>query len=202
MTRMVAVLAFLFCATGLSAAGSASEELQPVPAAKAEARVAETRDFLADLLWLGTEAHWHAGRWDECIRLCRQIIEIDPHFVEAYNGAAWLLWSMDRDDEAIEFYRAGIAANPDRYEIYHDFGMYYYLHQQWDQAAVQFRKSVECGAPMHYQHMLPNALEKAGRKREALEEWRALQRRFPEDPVAQQHIEALEKQLKEGSEPC
>ena len=48
---------------------------------------------------------------------------------------------------------------------------------------------------MYHQHMLPNALYRAGRKEEALAEWRAILARFPEDAVALRRVEALEKEL-------
>ena len=196
--KQLLVLIFLIVGVTASwAAQPANEEMKPVSAAEAERRVAETRDFVGDLLWEHTEAHWHVGEWEEAIGLCRRVNQLDPHFVEAYNGAAWMLWSMDRDDEAIEVYREGISANPDRYEIHHDFGMYYRHRQKWDQAIVQFRKSVERGAPMYFQHMLPNTLERAGRREEAAAEWRALLKRFPEDPVPKRHIEALGEQVEE-----
>jgi tetratricopeptide (TPR) repeat protein len=197
MTRVLVTIALLCCSIEAYAAEPAEQPLAPISAAEAQERVAESQDFLTDMLWMKTESYWHTGQWDEAIRLCRQIVQIDPHFVEAYNGAAWMLWSMDRDDEAVELYRAGIAANPKSYEIYHDFGMYYMNRKKYDEAAEQFRKSVENGAPMYYQHMLPNALERGGHPKEALEEWRALAKRFPDDPIARRHIAELEAQLKQ-----
>jgi len=176
---------------------AAGEELAPITAAEAARRTAESRDFLTDMLWLNTEGHWHEGRWGECIRLCRQIVQLDPQFVEAYTSAAWLLWSTDRDEDAIELYRAGIAANPDSYQAYHEFGMYFWHEQKWEQAAEQFRKSVANGAPQALQRMLPNALERAGRIDEAIAEWRELLRRFPDDPIAKNRIERLEKELEQ-----
>ncbi len=195
MTRIWPLIAFLLGMTSVWAGASTQPEMKPLSAADAERRVTETQDFLVDLLWEHTDVHWHAGRWDEAIRLCHQVIELDPGFVEAYTGAAWLLWSMDRDEEAIEFYRAGLAANPDSYEIPHEFGMYYHHRHNWDQAAEQFRKAVELRAPSYLQHMLPNVLERAGKKREALSEWRALSKRFPNDPIPRRHIEALVAEL-------
>lgn len=198
MTRRVAAFLVLVVCSGLLYAEE-PEQGRPAPlsAAEGERQVAEARDFLVDLLWNGTEQYWHTGQWEEAIRLCRQIVQLDPTFVEAYNSAAWMLWSMDRDEEAIELYRAGVAANPDRYEIFHDFGMYYYHRHKWDEAAEQFRKSVEADAPMYHQHMLPNSLERGGRLKEALTEWRALLERFPNDPIPKRHIKALEEQLSE-----
>ncbi len=197
MRRALALVLTVLSMTAVWGAQPAEQEMKPIPAAEAERRIGESRDFLADLLWEHTEVYWHTGGWDEVIALCRRIIEIDPHFVEAYNGAAWMLWSMDRDEEAVELYRAGIAANPDEFVIHHEFGMYYRHQEQWDEAAEQFRKSVERGAPRYFQHMLPGALERGGRKREALAEWRALLERMPDDPIAKRHIEDLESQLEE-----
>ncbi len=195
--RMLAIIAFICCTGCLYAAEPANRELAPTTAAEAEQRAEEARDALVDLLWENTEDHWHNGRWNEAIRLCRQIVQIDPHFVEAYNGAAWMLWSMDEDEAAVELYQAGVAANPDRHEIYHDFGMYYFHEKDYEKAVEQFRKSVENDAPAYYQHMLPNCLERGGRAQEALDEWRALLKRFPHDPIAPRHIRTLEGQLAE-----
>jgi tetratricopeptide (TPR) repeat protein len=197
MRRALALVFAVLSMTAVWAAQPAEQEMEPIPAAEAERRVGESRDFVANLLWEHTEVYWHSGNWDEVIALCRRIVAVDPHFVEAYNGAAWMLWSMDRDEEAVEFYRAGIAANPDEYEIHHEFGMYYRHREKWDEAAEQFRKSVERGAPAYFQHMLPSTLEQGGRRREALAEWRALLKRVPDDPIAKRHIEDLENQLEE-----
>jgi len=197
MTRVLVAIALLCCSASAYAAEPGEEPLAPISAAEAQERLTESRDFLTDLLWMRTEHYWHAGQWNEAIRLCRQIVQIDPHFIEAYNGGAWVLWNLDQDEQAIEVYRAGIAANPKRYEIYHDFGMYYYQRKKYDEAAEQFRKSVENDAPMYNQHMLPNSLERAGHPEEALAEWEALARRFPDDPIAPRHIAALRKQLQE-----
>lgn len=197
MRRALTLVFAVLSMTAVWAAQPAEQEMKPIPAAEAERRVGESRDFVADLLWEHTEVYWHAGEWDEVIALCRRIIAVEPHFLEAYNGAAWMLWSMDRDEEAVELYRAGIAANPDRYEIHHEFGMYCRYRQKWDEAVEQFRKSVERGAPGYFQHTLPGTLERGGKKREALAEWRALLERFPDDPIAKRHIEDLESQLGE-----
>ena len=201
MTRLVAAAMLVVCAAALWGAQGQEESARPISAAEAEQVVTETRDFVTDLLWENTEQYWHRGEWDECIRLCRQIVQIDPHFTEAYTSAAYLLWSSDRDDEALALYEAGIAANPDDYGIYHDLGMYHMHAKEWDKAAEQFRNAVEKGAPMYFQHMLPNALERGGHKQEALEEWRAIVERFPEDQVAKQHAAALEQELSSKAEP-
>jgi tetratricopeptide (TPR) repeat protein len=189
---------FLLCAPSLSAGQVAAEQAKPIPAAEAEQRVAASRDFLTDMLWMKTEDYWHVGKWDEAIRLCRQIVQADPHFIEAYTGAAYLLYSMDKDEEAIELFRAGMAANPRNYDLPHEFGMYYYHRHKWELAAEQFEKAVALGAPAVMQHMLPNALERAGRLEEALQRWREILKRYPGDPIAKRHIERLTQETGKG----
>jgi len=197
MTRIGAVI-FVLCLSALAWAGARPENrLRPIPAAQAEKRVTETRDFIVDLLWEHTDVHWHVGEWEDCIRLSRQAFELDPHFTEAYTNAAWLLANLNRDAEAIAVFREGIAINPDNHDIHHHFGMFFERRHRYDEAVEQFRKAVENAAPQTWQHMLPGTLEKAGRKQEALEEWKALLQRFPDDPVAKQHIEKLEQELGE-----
>jgi len=191
-------LVLLTCRLALAAVPPSGDQPAPISAAEAEQRVAESRDFLTDMLWMKTEDYWHVGRWDEAIRLCRQIVQVDPQFVEAYTGAAYLLYSMDKDEEAVELFRAGIAANPKNYDLPHEFGMYYYYRHKWDLAAEQFANSVELGAPRAMQHMLPNALERGGRLDEALAEWRRILERFPDDPIAKRRIEQLK--LRTGRE--
>ncbi len=46
-----------------------------------------------------------------------------------------------------------------------------------------------------HQHMLPNTLEECGRAAEALAEWRAVAKRFPDDDVARMKIARLEHDL-------
>jgi tetratricopeptide (TPR) repeat protein len=173
---------------------AAAPELQPLPAAEAEQRTAESRDALADILWLKTDDYWHAGEWNEAIRLCRQLVQLDPQFVEAWTGAAWMLWSSERDAEAIELFQNGITANPTNWELPHEFGMYYHTRKQWEEALTQFRRAAELNAPAPIQRMLPKTLEDAGRKEEALTAWRELLQRFPNDPIAKKHVEQLTKE--------
>lgn len=192
------VLAVGLAIAGASGAG-AEEALRPVSAREAERRVGEVRDAITEVLWIGLDTYWHEGDWDSCLRLTKEIIALDPHFVEAYTSAAWMLWSEDRDKEAVAMYREGLEANPDSAELYFDYGFYLRNRKQLEQAIEMFRRAVEKGAPKAKQRMLPNTLEEAGRKAEALAEWRKLLKRFPEDELAKVRIRQLEEEL--GREP-
>ncbi len=190
-------LILLLLAPGIALAGdkAAGGQANPMSAKEAEQVAAESRDFLTDMLWMKAEDYWHIGKWDDDIRLCRQIIQLDPHFVEAYTGAAYLLYSLDRDEEAIELFRAGMAANAKDYDLPHEFGMYYCYRHKWELAIEQFEKSVSLGAPRVMQHMLPNTLERAGRLEEALQRWEEILKRWPDDPIAKGRIEGLKTEI-------
>ena len=196
--RKLGLLVLLVVGVGLTWTNSvrAEEELKPIPAAIAEARVAEVRDAITDILWFGIDGYWHEGQWEDCLRLNQEIIALDPHFVEAYTSAAWVLWSSDRDKEAVAMYQQGIAANPDSFDLYFEMGFYYRNRKQLDKAVEMLRKAVELGIDRGKQHLLPNTLEEAGRKQEALAEWKKLLKRFPDDPVAKHKIERLGRELK------
>ncbi len=176
MTRAIVVVILLCCLSFAYAAEPAQP--QPIPAVEAERRVGETRDALTDLLWMGIEPYWHRGDMDACLRLLRQTVEVDPHFVEAGTSLAWMLWSYGRDAEAIAAYENCIAANP----------------KSW-KAAEQFRAARDLDAPIPHLHMLPSALEKAGLAEEALREWKDILRRFPDDEVAKRRAQRLEESL-------
>ena len=197
MTRVTAVAALTLCSILLLAGLATAADLAPVSAAEAEKRAAESRDALTEMLWVGMDPLWHEGKGDECVRLSREIIGIDPHFVEAYTGAAWLLWSAKRDEEATALYQQGLAANPDSPDLYFDFGFFLRDRKKYDQAIAMFRKANETGIIQAKRHMLPNTLEEAGHKREALAEWRALLKRFPGDPVAKMKAARLAQELKQ-----
>ncbi|MFB3879972.1 MAG: tetratricopeptide repeat protein [Armatimonadota bacterium] len=195
---LLSALLLFTCAPAVCAGQPSAEAYSPITAGEAERRVADSRDFLTDMLWTKTEDYWHVGRWDEAIRLCRQIVQVDPHFVEAYTGAAYLLYSTDKDREAVELFRAGIAANPRNYDLPHEFGMYYMYRHKWDLAVEQFRKATELGAPRTMQHMLPNALERGGRLEEALAQWQRILKEYPDDAIAKRKIEQLKARARKA----
>jgi tetratricopeptide (TPR) repeat protein len=188
----------LTCLLPLLSRGSAAEEIKPVPAAEAETRTGQTQDFVLDRIAEQIDKYWHAGKWDQCARLLYQSIEIDPTYTDTYTDLGWMLANLDRDAEAVAVYSAGIAANPKNFDIHHHFGMFYSRRKKYERAIEQFRLATKNGAPQAWQHMLPSTLEIAGRKLEALKEWRELLKRFPDDTVAEQHIKALESAVEKA----
>jgi len=195
MRRELIAVLIVLGAAGAFARTARADTVAPLPVADAERVVAEERDFLTDFLWVGMDGCWHEGDWESCLRLCREIILLEPHFVDAYTGGAWVLWSNDRDKEAEALYQQGIAANPGDPDLYFECGFFYRERKQYDKAVAMFRLVVKYGGTKPQQRMLPNTLEEAGRKQEALAEWRKLSQRFPEDIIAKNKIARLEREL-------
>ena len=72
----------------------------------------------------GAEEDAHsADEVRELLPWLRLSVELDPHRVESYVVAAyWLRERMHRVDEAEQFLRDGLRANPDSYEILYELG--------------------------------------------------------------------------------
>ncbi len=103
----------------------------------------------ADLLWIqivqyvGT--HWEIDKkFPQLSQALELATSLDPHFLEPYRfGALYLLYLSGEPTAAVSLLNKGIAANPDRWELPHDLGRYYYLEVRdyaealhwWEQAA-------------------------------------------------------------------
>lgn len=75
---------------------------------------------LEALLHQGTEAY-HAGRFEDAVRLFREVIERRPDTEDAYRYLAYVYWQAGRPDEAIEALdaalRHGIASDEIRVKL-------------------------------------------------------------------------------------
>ncbi len=194
MRQLLTLVVFGLCCAAV-APRACAEEFRPISAKEAERVVAEERDFLTDILWMGIDGYWHEGDGESCVRLCQEITVLDPQFVEAYTNAAYLRWNENRDAEAIALYEQGLAANPESPELYFDCGFFYRDRKNYPKAIEMLRLAVKYGAEQTQQHLLPNTLEESGDKAGALAEWRKLLQRFPGDRIAQRKIARLEKEL-------
>jgi len=147
---------------------------KPKSAAEGPAKVEAMADALLDRLWVLTDMHWHKGEYNHNINISRMVIAGRPDLVDAYANCAWLLWSMDRDEEAIAMYKQGIRANPNTYYMYDELGNYYITRKRdWKQALPCYEKAVSFkDCPPFSWHMLARCYEKTGQMEKALETWK------------------------------
>jgi|ERR1700722_562320 len=70
--------------------------------------------------------HLHGGTEREMLPWLKLSADLDPHELDAYLTASyWLRTSLNKPDEAEQFLREGLRANPDSYEILLELGRVY-----------------------------------------------------------------------------
>lgn len=132
-------------------------------------------------LWDHNDVYWHQGDYPRIIAVDRIITQADPHFVDCYNTGAWLMWSDGHDSDAEAFYQQGVANNPRDSAAYYDYGVFLFNHRKEYAKAVQAytRDTQRADAGILDWRMLAHSYEKAGKWQQAVDTWRAIQKRWP-----------------------
>jgi hypothetical protein len=175
----------------LGAAG-AEEAAAPPPL---EPLVINGRDLSAlsvDELWTISDEYWHDGDYESCIKIHRRIVQMEPTFTEPYGVAAWLLWSMGRKEEAVDFLKQGIAANPEVSDVYAELGQHYLLREKDAAAAIPWlEKAVQFEHPSTVDRSLAHAYRKVGRYSESVAVWERLRQKEPNPLHQHSYLRAL-----------
>jgi len=205
MVGRFAAVAWIAAATvwGASAWGAAKQApAGPGPVEQAaENEIAAVRDTIVDALWVKTDEYWHAQEnLAAVIEICRMEIELDPHFSDAYSVGAWLSLQHGQDKQALDFYKQGVAANPDDYELLHEFGLRYYMLAKHDPkgALPYLKRAAELPSPAPIKHTYAHALAQAGQRKAAAAEWLKILKQFPNDPIARREVKKLQAAGKAG----
>ncbi|NLH98149.1 MAG: tetratricopeptide repeat protein [Chthonomonadales bacterium] len=124
-------------------------------------------------LYIVSDRHWHKGEYKHLINMNRMVIAARPTYIEPYVNAGWLLWSMDRDDEAVALYDQGIAANPNSYALYNEKGFYLITRKKdWKNGLPLLETAIskpDCAKIVF--HTLAHAYERNGQLDKALATW-------------------------------
>ncbi|MCL5283595.1 MAG: hypothetical protein M1330_02635 [Armatimonadetes bacterium] len=143
-----------------------------------------------------TDLHWHEGEYNHIINLYRMIIAAEPYHLEAYSNCGWLLWSMNRDKEALAIYHQGLKANPNNYYMYDELGEYYFLRQKnYNKAAEWYGKAVKFTCPAFTWHMYAHSLEHNGDLKGALKAWKYSAKHYKGDAAAVVNYDRVRKEL-------
>jgi tetratricopeptide (TPR) repeat protein len=135
---------------------------------------------------------------------------LDPQRVDTYTVAAyWLRSRLGKVDEAEQFLREGLRANPDSYEILFELARIYEenrqdprrAHNLYEVALDRWQRradSREADLIMFRQIVvhLARLEERAGRLAEALAYWEQLQARLPDPGAVQAQIDDLKTRLR------
>ena len=80
--------------------------------------------FVSKHSHLGEDGNTNAAR--EILPWVKLSAELDPERVESYTVGAYWLRNLNKHEEAEQFLRAGLRANPDSYEILFELGRCYF----------------------------------------------------------------------------
>jgi tetratricopeptide (TPR) repeat protein len=157
----------------------------------------------ADAVWLLTIQYigGHLAsdrRFPELKRLVETVVELDPHFVEAYTlGALFLSYSAGDIAGAISLLDRGVRANPTRWEIPYNLARTYYLDlKDYRQALHWFEVTDRLpGRPHYVPRFVARLYAATGERETALELWRAMRDAATSDwvrEIAEREIAKLE----------
>lgn len=139
---------------------------------------------------------WHDGQHEQVINMTYFAIPLDPQNVSLYENAGWLLWSSNRDDEAVALYERGLRHNPNRYDLYYELGQYFFMRKKdYARARQYLEEAIKYPCEWFVWNTLGHVYARLGEREKALETWQELLKRFPMMPVNQ--LEAVRKNIRD-----
>jgi len=205
--RILRTALLILLLAGIPVAASAPADKNETAAQQAKAAVERAVDFFMEVLTARIDQYWHIGDYENCVRLLRLQMELDPSWVESYDGAGWLLWSMERFEEAEAVYKQGIANNPDNYRLYFELGHMYFRtakpsiykksgeesRQLFEKATEQLYLAVQHPCPPDVNRLLAHTLHILGRYEEERAVLEDVLKKNPTDAIALRDLKRLEE---------
>jgi Flp pilus assembly protein TadD len=103
----------------------------------------------------------------------KEIIQIDPTFVKAYNAIGFSYDCLGDYNKAIRFYKLALKINPNLGYVNNNLGFAYLLNGDYDNAIEAFRKAVALDErDKRFRNNLGFAFAKKGQYEEAIEQFK------------------------------
>lgn len=153
-------------------------------------------DAVVEQLVQYSDLHWHKGEYCHIVNLDKMIVTAQPDNVDAYGNAGWLLWSMNRDAEAIALYDQGLKANPKSYYMFDELGFYYYNRKKDFAKAVKYLEQAAARDDVKPAtlHLLAHSYEKTGNLKLSLKTWERA-KKIPGDMAAKTNYERVKRKM-------
>ncbi len=149
-----------------------------------------------DQIYNQADKHFEKGEWNHSVGLFKMVEEGDPHDVKTYCDVAYMLWSSDRNDQAIEQLKVGLARNPNTSYMYDELGTHYWLHLHDAEKAIPYlEKAIKFPCKWPTYHTLAFCYQKLGQWDNAVKTWRE-STKFGDDPIAAMRLKQAEAHLK------
>ena len=159
----------------------------------------------ADLLWIqivqyvGTHVETDM-KFPQLSKALELTTSLDPRFLEPYRlGGLFLLYFARQPQAAVSLLERGAAANPDRWELPHDLGRYYYLEvQDYDRALQWWERAAKLpDRPDYLPRFVARLYARTGQMETVLDLWSELYRTAQNDSVRSLALQEIER-LKAG----
>ena len=155
----------------------------------------------ADLLWIqiGQYVGTHVETDKQFPQLAKALdlaTSLDPHFLEPYRwGGLYLLYLARQPRAAVSLLEKGAAANPERWELPHDLGRYYYLEaRDYGQALRWWQRAAKLpGRPDYLPRFVARLYARTGQTETALELWLDLYRTAQNDSLRSLALKEIER---------
>ncbi len=140
---------------------------------------------------------FHIGDYERAIACHRAILALEPDAVDSYGVAAWLLWSLEKGDEATALMERGVVANPADWEMMDEAGQHFDLRKITPRAASLYKRALELipkDAPNQMlRRRLAHASEKSGDLAASVIIWRGLVKDFLAEAVNKNNLARVEQ---------
>ncbi len=160
------------------------------------------RTAVADLIWLKVDTYWHAGDRYRMLSAMYTVVELDPHFLDAYAIGAWHMAynivdavkspeeKKEYTDRAIAFLKDGLSKNPHHWKLYCELGhtIYFIRLKDYANAVKYLELAYQYNPPIWYQRALFLAYEKNGQYEKSLKGWEGYAKEHPENKIAPRMI--------------
>ena len=127
--------------------------------------------------------HYQKGEWQQAEQLYLQVLEVDPHQVDALHLLAAIAGQTGREDQAIGYLREVLRLRPGWAAAHNNLGMVFITQKRLPEAAASFQEAVRLQPGDALAHNnLGNALRELGRPVEAVVSLQQALRIRPDDP--------------------
>ncbi len=154
--------------------------------------------------------HLQGGSAREIMPWLKLSAEMDPHRIDTYvTTSYWLRTRLDKADEAEQFLREGLRANPDSFEILLELGRVYFYNEKnprvarsiWELALDKWRRQNLAGenpAPRAQEEILGELVrddQQSGNLKQLLADLEELEKATPRNAVIEKEIQDVKAKL-------
>ena len=186
---------------GMASTGHAQESAPATPDSHAATARGDGKpeESNVDYFWRKSDEAFHAGDYERAINCHKAIVALDPSQIESYSVGSWLLWSLGRGDEAIQFIQRGLKANPTNWEMWDEAGKEYDLQKKLPDAQDAYTHAVQLLPKEEDSQMLrrrlAHAAERNGDLATSVKTWEGLAQDFPNEPVNKNNLARVKQRL-------